>query len=109
MNWIELLDEEGLQLINKKSLTKPQVIFKHSTTCSISQMIKGRLDRSLEQDSIDFNYLDLLHHRNISNKIAEDYNVQHESPQILIIKNGECVYDESHNAIVMEDILEAAV
>ncbi len=108
MNWIELVDEKGLQLINEKSLTKPQVIFKHSTKCSISTMAKARLERASQPATIDFNYLDLIAHRNISAKIAEDYNVQHESPQILIIKNGICVYDESHNAIVMDDILEAA-
>jgi bacillithiol system protein YtxJ len=70
-------------------------------------MAKGRLERSTQPDGIDFNYLDLIAHRNISSKIAEMFSVEHESPQILIIKNGECVYDESHNAISMDEIVEA--
>ena len=54
----------------------------------------------------NFYYLDLLKYRPISNKIAEDFNVHHQSPQILVIKNGECTYEESHNGIDMHDIAE---
>ncbi len=107
MNWKAFTNEEDLEAIKKRSNEKPQVIFKHSTRCSISSMAKGRLERSTAPDSIDFNYLDLIAHRNISAKIAEMFSVEHESPQILIIKNGECVYDESHNAISMDEIVEA--
>jgi bacillithiol system protein YtxJ len=106
MNWKEFIDESGLEAIKKLSTEKTQVIFKHSTRCSISSMAKSRLERSTEPDGIDFNYLDLITHRNISNKIANDFDVEHASPQILIIKNGACVYDESHNAINMEEIME---
>lgn len=108
MNWKEFSDDEGLEAIKKLSREKPQVIFKHSTRCSISTMAKNRLERTVAPDSIDFNYLDLIAHRNISNKIANDFDIEHASPQILIIKNGACVYDESHNAISMDEILEVA-
>ncbi len=107
MNWIEFKDEAGLEAIKQQSAITPQVIFKHSTRCSISTMAKARLERADQPIGLDFNYLDLIANRNISSKIAEDFNVQHESPQILIIKNGTCVYDESHNSISMDDILEA--
>ena len=107
MNWKAFTNEEDLEAIKKRSNEKPQVIFKHSTRCSISSMAKGRLERSDAPMGVDFNYLDLIAHRNISAKIAEMFSVEHESPQILIIKNGECVYDESHNAISMDDIVEA--
>ena len=106
MNWKEFVDESGLEAIKKLSVEKPQVIFKHSTRCSISSMAKSRLERSIEPDGIDFNYLDLIANRSISNKIATDFDVEHASPQILIIKNGECVYDESHSAINMAEIME---
>ncbi len=107
MNWNELLDEAGLEAIKNKSAEKVQVIFKHSTRCSISTMAKSRLERATEPNDIDFNYLDLIAHRNISTKIACDFHVEHASPQVLIIKNGECIYDESHNAITMDEIVEA--
>ena len=109
MNWIPLSDEAGLAEIKAKSVEKPQVIFKHSTRCSISSMAKSRLERADAAGNVDFNFLDLIKHRNLSLKIADDFSVEHESPQILLIKNGECVYDESHTGISMEEIGEQAV
>lgn len=106
MNWIELTDEGQLNNVKTLSNTKPQLIFKHSTRCSISSMAKSRLERGAVPQGIDFYYLDLIKHRNISQKIAAEFDVHHESPQILLIKNGECVYDESHSGISMEDIIE---
>ena len=107
MNWKEFTNEEGLEEITKRSIEKPQVIFKHSTRCSISSMAKSRLERADEPLGIDFNYLDLIAYRGISAKIANDFDVQHASPQVLVIKNGKCVYDESHSAISMDEIVEA--
>ena len=106
MNWIALNSEGQIEEIREKSAVKPQVIFKHSTRCSISSMAKGRLERSKVPDNADFYYLDLISYRNISNKISKDFDVFHESPQILVIKNGECVYDESHGSISMDEIEE---
>lgn len=106
MNWIELKSEDQLTEIVEKSKQTPQVIFKHSTRCSISAMAKGRLERSIAPDNADFYFLDLISHRNISNKVSSTFNVFHESPQILVIKNGECVYDESHGSITMDEIEE---
>jgi bacillithiol system protein YtxJ len=104
MDWNVLWDENQLQDIITKSQTRPQIIFKHSIRCSISSVAKGRLDRSKVPPNGDFHYLDLINYRNISNKIAQVFNIHHESPQVLIIKNGACVYDESHMGINMEDI-----
>ena len=108
MNWNILQSEQELENIKKKSALKPQVIFKHSTRCSISSMTKARLERSKETAGLDFHFLDLIAHRKLSDKIAEDFNIEHESPQVLVIKNGQCVYDESHNGINMEDLVRHA-
>ena len=107
MDWIVLRDEHQLEEIITRSQTKPQVIFKHSTRCSISSVAKGRLDRSKVPSNADFYYLDLISFRNISNKIAQAFKIHHESPQVLVIKNGESIYDESHMGINMDDIGEA--
>jgi bacillithiol system protein YtxJ len=72
-------------------------------------MAKGRLERSKEPENIDFYLLDLINNRSLSNQLSEEFNVWHESPQILLIKDGKCTYDESHTAIRMEEILEQAV
>ncbi len=107
MNWISLTDEAQLSTIKELSKQKPQVIFKHSTRCNISSMVKSRLERSYNTTAnADFYFLDLIQYRHLSNKIAEDFSVYHESPQILLIKNGDCVYDESHNGISMDEIIE---
>jgi bacillithiol system protein YtxJ len=97
---------ESLENIYKASYNKPQLIFKHSTRCSISVMAKARLEKSLPETKVETHYLDLLTYRQLSNLIAEKYNVHHESPQVLLIKNGECIYDESHGSIYMDDVLE---
>lgn len=109
MNWKPLIDAAGLEEIKQKSSEKAQAIFKHSTRCSISSMAKNRLERGTPAENVDFNFLDLIKHRDLSQKIAQDFSVNHESPQILLIKNGECIYDESHTGISMDEIAEQAV
>lgn len=108
MNWITLNTIEQLDEIKAASFSKPQVIFKHSTTCSISKMAFSRFEHSEAPDNIDFYYLDLLNFRPVSSAIAEKFQVHHESPQVLLIKNGECTYDESHYGIMMDEIIEQA-
>ena len=108
MNWIALQTETQLEEIRKRSTDRPQVIFKHSTRCSTSALVKSRLERTSAPATLDFYFLDLLKYRPISNKIEVDFFVRHESPQILIIRNGECVYDESHLGISMDEILDQA-
>ena len=108
MNWIPLTDEQQLSQIKEQSMAQPVVIFKHSTRCSISTMAKGRLDRALPPGNVLFYYLDLLRYRDISNKVATVFGVQHQSPQVLIIRNGECTYEDTHNGINMDDIAEQA-
>ncbi len=109
MNWIPLQNEAQIDEIVSKSSQKPQVIFKHSTRCSISSMAKNRLDKKNAPEGIDFYYLDLIQFRKISNKIAVDFNVTHQSPQVLIIDHGICIYDESHSGITMDDIAANAL
>lgn len=108
MQWNPITTIEQLDTISAASFTKPQIILKHSTTCSISKMALARLERATTPDNIDFNFLDLLNYRSISQAIAEKFDVVHESPQILLIKNGECIYEESHGGIQMEEIVEQA-
>ncbi|GAC1441554.1 MAG: hypothetical protein NVSMB63_09220 [Sediminibacterium sp.] len=71
-------------------------------------MVLSRLERADIPETIDFYYLDLITHRNISNRIASDFNVYHESPQVLLIRNGECIYDESHMGINIDEIAAQA-
>ena len=108
MNWIELTEEEQVNEIKEKSQKAPQLIFKHSTRCSVSSVAKNRLEKVTQPEGIEFYYLDLIKYRALSKKIAEDFDVFHESPQVLLIRNGKCVYDESHSGITMAEIKEMA-
>lgn len=100
-NWIHLTDIGQLEEIKSKSITKPQVIFKHSTRCGISRMVLNAFEKAndFNNSTVDFYYLDLLQYRNISNHISETFGVFHQSPQLLIIKNGVVVVHDSHGAI----------
>lgn len=85
----------------------PSLLFKHSTRCSVSAAVLNRLERNWdkkEMQGITPYFLDLLTYRNISDKIAETFAVQHESPQVLIIRNGKAVYHASHFDIQYEQL-----
>jgi bacillithiol system protein YtxJ len=104
MNWIPLSNAQQLEDIKINSAYRPQLIFKHSSRCSISSMARNRLDKNAFPKGIDFYFLDIINHRNISNKVASDFQVHHESPQVLLINKGACIYDESHSGIHMDEI-----
>jgi len=95
-----------LENISTDSEDKPVVLFKHSTTCGISAGAKQRLEINWDrlEGDFDFYYLDLLAHRGVSNAIARKWNVRHESPQIIIIKDDKAVYNTSHGSINTEVI-----
>lgn len=108
LTWLPLTTSEELETIKQKSKTAPQLIFKHSTRCNISSTARNRLERDSQPAPLDFYYLDLIKYRALSNEIAEVFKVHHESPQVLLIRNGECVYEESHLGISMDEIREQA-
>ncbi|MFW0736076.1 bacillithiol system redox-active protein YtxJ [Flavobacterium sp.] len=100
VNWTELTDIAQLMEIETLSNAKPVVIFKHSTRCSISRMALKQFEREFDlEDTVDAYFLDLIAHRDISNEIASRFNVYHESPQLILIRNGKAVYDVSHSDI----------
>ena len=107
--WKELANGELLNQIREESRQQPILIFKHSTRCGISSMAKNRLERYwTEQDSqrVQPYLLDLIRYRDISEDIVKEYGVHHESPQVLLIMNGECIYDASHMGIDYQDIVQ---
>ncbi len=106
MNWEQLTDLQQLEQLKKASFEAPVLFFKHSTRCSISKMALSRFERELNNTTVNFYFLDLLNYRNVSNQIAILFGVEHQSPQVLLIKNGACVYHASHNAIDAQVINE---
>lgn len=110
MNWNYITSEDQLEKLSEESENQPIMIFKHSSTCPISGTALSRLQRNWndqEVGNLKPYLLDLLSYRPVSNAIAERFGVYHESPQVIILKNGKAVYDESHFGISFSEIKDA--
>ena len=107
-HWKTLDNLNQLKDIIKASADKTQVIFKHSTTCGISHGAKSRLEEgwNFSESDMDFYYLDLLSYRPVSNEVADLLKVTHQSPQILVIKDGMATFNNSHHAISAQSLSE---
>ena len=101
LSWLPLNSIEQLEEIKQKSKTEYVFIFKHSTRCSISSIVLKRFEGLFKEEHQELKvyYLDLLNYRNISDEIAHRFDVFHQSPQALLIKEGKCIYDASHSMI----------
>ena len=105
INWIPLTNLGQLNEITEASLEKPLVIFKHSTRCSVSRMALKQFEKEFDSvDEVDIYFLDLIEYRSVSNEIANRFQVVHQSPQLLLIKEGKSVYDVSHSDIDAEEL-----
>jgi len=103
INWNDLTNVQQLGEIQEESNEKPVVIFKHSTRCSISRMALRQFENEFNlHEEVKPYFLDLIEHRDVSNEIANRFQVVHQSPQVLVIKNGKSVYDTSHDSIDAE-------
>lgn len=100
VDWKMLTDVNQLKEIAALSNETPILIFKHSTRCGISRMVLKQFENEFSPDTkVTPYFLDLLEHRDVSNAIAERFNVMHQSPQLLLIKDGKSIYDVSHDGI----------
>lgn len=110
INWEYLREVSQLEQILEESKEQPVLIYKHSTRCGISSMVLDRLERSWgeEGNAIKPYFLDLIAYRNISNIVAEMFGVYHQSPQVILIKDGKAVYDDSHMGISFQALTHYA-
>ncbi|WP_116125025.1 bacillithiol system redox-active protein YtxJ [Lewinella sp. IMCC34183] len=110
MDWNHITSVHDIEAIIERSRTVPCLILKHSTTCPISSLAKNRLEKQWDIDgqAIETYYLDLLRYREVSNFIAAEFGVRHQSPQVLLIRDAACVYDASHLDIRVDELRPAA-
>lgn len=108
MGWLALDSDARLDELLAASYQHSILFFKHSTRCSISAAAEGRLLRSETALAEKYRlvYLDLLRYRNLSNRLADEMHVEHASPQVLVVKNGQCTYHESHFGIQPAELLQ---
>jgi len=101
LNWTPLISVEEINTIKEISKIQSVLIFKHSTSCLISRMVMKHFKSLFNEENkhLKVYYLDLLNFREVSSKVSEVFEVIHQSPQLLVIKNGISVYNESHNEI----------
>ena len=100
MSWNDLTDLGQLNEIIALSNEKPVAIFKHSTRCSVSRMALKQFENEFDfSDKVTPYFLDLIAYRDVSNEIANRFGVQHQSPQLILIKEGKAVYNASHSDI----------
>jgi bacillithiol system protein YtxJ len=105
INWNELTDLGQLNEIIAMSNEKPVAIFKHSTRCSVSRMALKQFENEFNSsDKVTPYFLDLIEYRAISNEIANRFGVTHQSPQLILIKEGKAVYNVSHSDIDAEEL-----
>ena len=99
--WIPLTTLGQLNSISEKSKLKTQLIFKHSTRCGISRMVMSQFSELYNTDAnAELYYLDLLNYREVSNEVGYQFQVLHQSPQLLVIKNEVAVAHASHGGII---------
>jgi bacillithiol system protein YtxJ len=107
INWIPLTSLAQLDEITSLSFERPIAIFKHSTRCGISRMALKTFENDFDPDTkVTAYFVDLLAHREVSSAISEKFNVVHQSPQLLLVKDGKSVYDVSHGEIDAEALAD---
>jgi bacillithiol system protein YtxJ len=109
MEWNKLNSVDQLADIQKQSRDNFVIIFKHSTTCSISRTALDRFQRNwnaAEMKQVRLYFLDLLSYRDVSNQVARFFDVEHQSPQLIVIRNGQSIYDRSHFDIDFKSVKE---
>ena len=101
LSWTPLISVDEINTIKEISKNQSVLIFKHSTRCGISRMVIKQFESLFNEENkqLKVYYLDLLRFREVSSKLSEVFQVVHQSPQLLVIKNGISVYDESHYEI----------
>ena len=101
LSWTPLISVEEINTIIEISKNQSILIFKHSTRCGISRMVIKQFESLFNEENkqLKVYYLDLLNFREVSSKLSEVFQVIHQSPQLLVIKNGISVYNESHYEI----------
>ncbi|NJO02827.1 MAG: bacillithiol system redox-active protein YtxJ [Bacteroidia bacterium] len=111
MKWSEIRDAAMLDEIRKESIRQKVLIFKHSIHCGVSASVLSELEnvwQDEEMQGLKPYFLDLIRYRSISNQIAEDFGVVHQSPQVIVIESGRAIYNSAHFGISYQELRNLA-
>ncbi|RYD83063.1 MAG: bacillithiol system redox-active protein YtxJ [Sphingobacteriales bacterium] len=107
MNWNKIDNEQALDEVIQLSYQEPVLLFKHSYRCSISSVALSRMEKAWNGSVIKPYLVDVIGQRPISNRIAQALEITHESPQAIVLQDGECVYKASHLEISYKEIQDS--
>lgn len=99
LNWDHITTVEALESAYSNSSERAQLFFKHSTRCPVSAMALNAFESNWKTEEAEIHFIDLLSYRDVSQRLAEISGVRHESPQVIVVKNGEVIYADSHDSI----------
>lgn len=99
MQYNEITSNDSTQELLNLSFHNPIVVFKHSNRCSISRWVWNDFQQSIFPEEVKIYLLNVIEQRPLSNQLAEHFQIRHESPQVLLIQNGKCIYHDSHQGI----------
>lgn len=106
--WQKISQTSHVDSIIESSSERPQLIYKHSHRCSVCFVAKGDLEQSSEEilDHADMHFVNVVHHREASDYIASELDIRHESPQVILVDQGDVVWHASHGSIEAEKMLD---
>lgn len=105
IRWIPLTELSSVDRVLDESFTKDQIVFKHSPRCSISVMALEKLENAEDVPDLDFYIIDVVQNREVSLYLADKIDLIHQSPQLIQLRNAECIMDRSHWQVEMNEIM----
>jgi bacillithiol system protein YtxJ len=108
MKWLYLSADEASEAWNQRFADKPALIYKHSSRCELCAAMLMRIEQdwSFSSEELDAYFVDVIAEKALSQRIADFFSVAHESPQVLLIKKGDCVYEADHLEIDLQEFRE---
>ena len=93
---IDFIQEEQWQDLLDQSMNESVFLFKHSTRCGVSSMVLNRFEKQMRERNKNYYFLNILRNRDLSNWIADELNIRHESPQLIVLKETKVIAYDSH-------------
>lgn len=105
----EITDKSELEKILAESGQGKVLIFKHSTTCPISARAWREVQKFAAETKAELQgvMIKVIESRPLSNFVAENFLVTHQSPQALLLSKGQLVWHTSHQGVTQENIEQA--
>lgn len=103
----ELTSNAEWEAVVERSYETPVLIFKHSSACGVSGRALRQIAQLTEDEDPPVYRVTVQQERALSDAIAAELGIRHETPQAILLKDGTPVFDASHFSVTAETIREA--